>query len=199
MNEPVGATVMIDGNGWHRLDRPDRHAHRCDVQRRHRVHLDASTAKEQAPPRRSASSRSPTATGLDPATARSPSSCGTAPRRTSGTSRRRDRRAAAAGSGRSRTPAGSRPACSRALPAGRDRLPDPAQRQRVAQPHLRPHADGRDDVCRRRLPGTARTAPPGTINNSIPMTIGGKINCDQVEITCDYFSGLIDFIKITRG
>lgn len=39
----------------------------------------------------------------------------------------------------------------------------------------------------------------GTINNTIPMTIGGKINCDQVKITCDYFSGMIDYVRITRG
>ena len=31
------------------------------------------------------------------------------------------------------------------------------------------------------------------------MTIGGKINCDQIAITCDYFSGQIDFIKITKA
>ena len=39
----------------------------------------------------------------------------------------------------------------------------------------------------------------GYINNSIPMTIGGKINCDQIKVTCDYFSGMIDYIRITRG
>ena len=39
----------------------------------------------------------------------------------------------------------------------------------------------------------------GTINNTIPMTIGGKINCNQTTITCDYFSGMIDYIRITRG
>jgi Concanavalin A-like lectin/glucanases superfamily len=39
----------------------------------------------------------------------------------------------------------------------------------------------------------------GVINNTIPMTIGGKINCDQVITTCDYFSGNIDYVKITRG
>lgn len=39
----------------------------------------------------------------------------------------------------------------------------------------------------------------GTIDNGIPMTIGGKINCDQIDITCDYFSGQIDFIKVTKA
>ena len=39
----------------------------------------------------------------------------------------------------------------------------------------------------------------GTIDNSVPMTVGGKINCDQVETTCDYFAGEIDYVKITKG
>lgn len=39
----------------------------------------------------------------------------------------------------------------------------------------------------------------GPINNSKPFTIGGKTICDQVTITCDYFSGDIDYIRITRG
>jgi PKD repeat protein len=40
---------------------------------------------------------------------------------------------------------------------------------------------------------------PGTIDNAIPMTIGGKINCDQVTVTCDYFSGQIDYVRITKS
>ena len=39
----------------------------------------------------------------------------------------------------------------------------------------------------------------GAIDNTIPMTIGGKINCDQVAITCDYFTGMIDYVRISRG
>ena len=39
----------------------------------------------------------------------------------------------------------------------------------------------------------------GTIDNAIPMTIGGKINCNQIKITCDYFSGEIDYVRITRS
>jgi hypothetical protein len=39
----------------------------------------------------------------------------------------------------------------------------------------------------------------GTIDNTIPMTIAGKINCDQITVTCDYFSGMIDYVKLTRG
>lgn len=51
-----------------------------------------------------------------------------------------------------------------------------------------------DGVYRARKLGTA-----GTIDNTFPMTIGGKIDCDQVDVTCDYFSGDIDFVKITRA
>jgi hypothetical protein len=36
----------------------------------------------------------------------------------------------------------------------------------------------------------------GTISNTRPVTIAGKGNCDQVEITCDYFSGDIDYVRI---
>lgn len=39
----------------------------------------------------------------------------------------------------------------------------------------------------------------GIINNKSPISIGGKTNCDQVTITCDYYTGDIDYIKITRG
>jgi hypothetical protein len=36
----------------------------------------------------------------------------------------------------------------------------------------------------------------GTISNTKPLTIAGKLNCDQVEITCDYFVGDFDYVKI---
>jgi hypothetical protein len=36
----------------------------------------------------------------------------------------------------------------------------------------------------------------GSISNAIPMTIGGKINCDQILTTCDYFAGDIDWVKV---
>ncbi len=39
----------------------------------------------------------------------------------------------------------------------------------------------------------------GTIANTRPVTIAGKGNCDQVDITCDYFSGDIDYVKIETG
>jgi PKD repeat protein len=51
-----------------------------------------------------------------------------------------------------------------------------------------------DGVFNSRKNGTA-----GTIDNTFPMTIGGKISCNQITVTCDYFSGQIDFIKITKA
>jgi hypothetical protein len=39
----------------------------------------------------------------------------------------------------------------------------------------------------------------GTINNSKALTIGGKPDCDQVKVTCDYFAGDIDYIRIQKG
>ncbi len=36
----------------------------------------------------------------------------------------------------------------------------------------------------------------GNIWNTRPISIGGKINCDQVKTSCDYFTGHIDWIKI---
>jgi hypothetical protein len=39
----------------------------------------------------------------------------------------------------------------------------------------------------------------GTIDNTSPMSIGGKPNCDQVKITCDYFGGDVDYVSISKG
>lgn len=36
----------------------------------------------------------------------------------------------------------------------------------------------------------------GTISNSNPLTIGGKLNCDQIKVTCDYFTGALDYVTI---
>ncbi len=38
----------------------------------------------------------------------------------------------------------------------------------------------------------------GLMDNKKPMTIGGKLECDQIEVTCDYFSGDIDYVSITK-
>jgi laminin G domain protein len=39
----------------------------------------------------------------------------------------------------------------------------------------------------------------GSISNNVPLTIAGKSNCDQQSITCDYFTGDIDWVKIERS
>jgi hypothetical protein len=48
-----------------------------------------------------------------------------------------------------------------------------------------------DGVLRGRNTGTT-----GAIANAQPVQVGGKINCDQVETTCDYFSGDVDYLRI---
>ena len=39
----------------------------------------------------------------------------------------------------------------------------------------------------------------GAITNTAAMTIGGKVSCDQVNVTCDYFVGDIDYVRIEKG
>ncbi|HET6560910.1 MAG TPA: LamG domain-containing protein [Marmoricola sp.] len=41
--------------------------------------------------------------------------------------------------------------------------------------------------------------PTGTISNQLPLSLGGKYNCDQVKITCDYWSGDFDYVTIKAG
>ena len=38
----------------------------------------------------------------------------------------------------------------------------------------------------------------GSISNNQPLSIGGKTNCDNVRTSCDYFSGWIDEISISK-
>jgi len=38
--------------------------------------------------------------------------------------------------------------------------------------------------------------PTGSISNTMPLTIGGKLSCDQVTVTGDYFAGTIDWVTI---
>jgi hypothetical protein len=45
--------------------------------------------------------------------------------------------------------------------------------------------------------GTAR-GNTGNISNTRPISIGGKLNCDQVNTTCDYFTGALDWVKISN-
>ena len=36
----------------------------------------------------------------------------------------------------------------------------------------------------------------GNISNTRPISIAGKLNCDQVKTTCDYYTGDIDWVRI---
>lgn len=38
----------------------------------------------------------------------------------------------------------------------------------------------------------------GEIDNDWELTIGGKPQCDQIEVTCDYFTGTVDYVEITK-
>jgi PKD repeat protein len=51
-----------------------------------------------------------------------------------------------------------------------------------------------DGVFRNRKNGSA-----GAVDNNFPMTVGGKLDCDQIDITCDYFSGQIDYVRFTKA
>ncbi|MBI5089943.1 MAG: PKD domain-containing protein [Actinobacteria bacterium] len=37
------------------------------------------------------------------------------------------------------------------------------------------------------------------MNNNKNLSIAGKSSCDQIEVTCDYFVGDIDWVKIEKG
>jgi hypothetical protein len=39
----------------------------------------------------------------------------------------------------------------------------------------------------------------GTIANNWPVTIGGKTDCDQITVGCDYYAGDLDRIEITAS
>jgi hypothetical protein len=42
-------------------------------------------------------------------------------------------------------------------------------------------------------------AATGTIANANELSIGGKSRCDQSQVTCDYFVGDIDYVRIDKG
>ena len=44
-----------------------------------------------------------------------------------------------------------------------------------------------------------RTGPTGTIANTSELMIGGKAECDQQLVGCDYFSGDIDYVRVRKG
>lgn len=39
----------------------------------------------------------------------------------------------------------------------------------------------------------------GNIDNVKPWTIGGKTQCDAVRVTCDYYPGTIDYVRMWRS
>ena len=47
-------------------------------------------------------------------------------------------------------------------------------------------------------PVGTRRGSTGPIANSKSLLVGGKDSCDQIKVTCDYFAGDVDWIKITR-
>ena len=51
------------------------------------------------------------------------------------------------------------------------------------------------------IDGAQRTStqPSGTINNTKDFVIGGKSSCDNVTVTCDYFVGDIDYVRISSA
>ena len=48
---------------------------------------------------------------------------------------------------------------------------------------------------------TQQGHPTGAITNTVPLTIGGKLNCTAatVDHDCDYFEGQIDYVQIQTG
>lgn len=38
--------------------------------------------------------------------------------------------------------------------------------------------------------------PTGTIANNAPISIAGKLTCDQIKVTCDYWVGQMDYVEI---
>ncbi|GID97059.1 hypothetical protein Adi01nite_64710 [Amorphoplanes digitatis] len=39
----------------------------------------------------------------------------------------------------------------------------------------------------------------GAISNGWPVTIGGKADCDQIEVGCDYYAGDLDYVQFDAG
>ena len=48
--------------------------------------------------------------------------------------------------------------------------------------------------------GTRRASgPTGSISNSMPFTIGGKSKCNGDTVSCDYWVGDMDYVKVSTG
>ncbi len=41
--------------------------------------------------------------------------------------------------------------------------------------------------------------PTGQISNIMPFAIGGKSKCNAVTVTCDYWVGEMDYVRIETG
>jgi hypothetical protein len=39
----------------------------------------------------------------------------------------------------------------------------------------------------------------GVLNNSKPWSLGGKPECDGTNVTCDYFGGYVDYLRLIKG
>jgi hypothetical protein len=48
-------------------------------------------------------------------------------------------------------------------------------------------------------PVARRDGWTGRIENSWPLAIGGKTDCDQVHVGCDYYAGDLDYVRIDAG
>jgi hypothetical protein len=44
-----------------------------------------------------------------------------------------------------------------------------------------------------------RSGWTGRVSNSWPLSIGGKTDCDQIDVGCDYYAGDIDWVQIDAG
>ncbi|GAA3348397.1 hypothetical protein GCM10020358_66750 [Amorphoplanes nipponensis] len=44
-----------------------------------------------------------------------------------------------------------------------------------------------------------RSGWTGRIANSWPVSIGGKTDCDQIDVGCDYYAGDLDYVRIDAG
>jgi hypothetical protein len=44
-----------------------------------------------------------------------------------------------------------------------------------------------------------RSGWTGRIENSWPVSIGGKTDCDQIDVGCDYYAGDLDYVQIDAG
>ncbi|MGN6380726.1 MAG: LamG-like jellyroll fold domain-containing protein [Gaiellales bacterium] len=81
-------------------------------------------------------------------------------------------------------------------------------RKAVESPAVLSDGNFHEVICKRTSTGLTLTVDgkqvasangsTGNISNSRPLSIAGKLNCDQKTVTCDYFTGDIDFIKISN-